>query len=104
MQDQGLLTQNAGVYGTFGTRSYVSSSDSNMQFSYVPYYGKLLDIVKINYQGHFHVMLFKCLWANTTTFRGLTIDDLGITSVNFSRQIHTGQSEDDEPYILASEA
>ncbi|KAK4260517.1 hypothetical protein QN277_003616 [Acacia crassicarpa] len=39
-----------------------------------------------------------------TTSRGLTTDDLGITSVNFSRPIHTSQSEDDESYILASEA
>ncbi|KAI9125897.1 hypothetical protein K1719_003315 [Acacia pycnantha] len=28
-RDQGLLTQNSGVYGTFGTRSYASSSDGN---------------------------------------------------------------------------
>ena len=48
--------------------------------------------------------LFKCLWANTTTSRGLTINDLGITSVNFSQPVHTSQSQDDEQYILASEA
>ena len=29
---------------------------------------------------------------------------LGLTSVNFSRSIHTGDREDHEPYILASEA
>lgn len=75
-----------------------------MQFGGVPYYGKLLDVVELNYQGRFTVTLFKCLWANTTTSRGLTTDDLGITSVNFSRPIHTGISQDDEPYILASEA
>ena len=103
-RDQGLLTQNSGVYGTFGTRSYASSSDGNMQFGDVPYYGKLLDVVRITYQGLFSVTLFKCLWANTTTSRGLTTNGLGITSVNFSWPIHTGQSEDDEPYILASEA
>ena len=101
---QVLQTQNSGVFDTFRTRSYASSSDSNMQFGGVPYYGKLVDVVELNYQGHFTVTLFKCLWANTTTSRGLTTDDLGITSVNFSRRIHTGQSQDDEPYILASEA
>ena len=93
-----------GVYSTFGKRSYTSRSDGNMQFGDVPYYGKLLDVVRITYQGLFSVTLFKCLWANTTTSRGLTTDDLGITLVNFSRPIHTSQSEDDEPYILTSEA
>lgn len=103
-RDQGLLTQNSGVYGTFGTRSYASTSDGNMQFGGVPYYGKLVDVIEVNYQGRFAVTLFKCLWADTTTSRGLNTDELGITSVNFSRPIHTGQSEDDEPFILASEA
>jgi hypothetical protein len=31
-------------------------------------------------------------------------DDLGFTSINFTRPIHTGDHEDDEPYIKASEA
>ena len=47
------------------------------------------------------MILFKCLWANPS---GVKKDELGITSVNFSRLVHTGQSGDDEPYILASEA
>ena len=75
-RDQGLLTQNMGVYGTFGIKSYMSSNDCNMQFNDVLCYGKLLVIVKINYQGRFRVTLFKCLWANTTTSQGITIDDL----------------------------
>ena len=85
-------------------RSYTSSSERNMQFGDIPYYGKLLDVVRITYQGLFSVTLFKCLWANTTTSQGLTTDDLGITSMNFSRLIHTGQSKVDKPYILASKA
>ena len=32
------------------------------------------------------------------------MDALGITSVNFSRLIHTGASPDDEPYLVADEA
>ena len=75
-----------------------------MRFGGVPYYGKLVDIIELNYQGQFTVTLFKCSWENMTTARGITTDELGITSVNFSRLIHTGDSPDDEPYILASEA
>ena len=75
-----------------------------MQFEDVPYYGKLLGVVKINYKDRFTVTLFKFLWANTTTSWGFITDDLDITSVNFSRSIHTGQSQDNEPYILALEA
>nr|KYP46553.1 hypothetical protein KK1_031844 [Cajanus cajan] len=103
-RDQGLKTQNSGIFGTFGTRSYASSSDNQMQFGGVPYYGKLLDIIEINYQGRFSVTLFKCMWANTTTSRGIVKDDLGFTLVSFAHLIHTGDDEDDEPYIQVSEA
>lgn len=103
-RDEGSLTQNSGVFGTFGTRSYASSRDTDMRFGGVSYYGKLVDIIELNYQGHFTVPLFNCMWADTRTSRGITLDILGITSVNFSRLIHTGEMADDEPYILASQA
>nr|KYP59372.1 hypothetical protein KK1_014806 [Cajanus cajan] len=103
-RDEGLKTQNRGILGTFGTRSYASSSDNQMQFGGVPYYGKLIDIIEINYHGRFSVTLFKCMWANTTISRGIVTDDLGFTSVNFARLIHTGDNDDDEPYIQATEA
>nr|KYP39706.1 hypothetical protein KK1_038992 [Cajanus cajan] len=103
-RDQGLKTQNNGIFGTFGTRSYASSSDNQMQFGGVPYYGKLVDIIELNYHGQFSVTLFKCMWANITTRRGIVTDDLGFTSVSFSHLIHTGDNDDDEPYIRAPEA
>ena len=68
-RDQGLKTQNSGVFGTFGTRSYASSSDDLMQFGGVPYFGKLIDIIEINYHGQFSVTLFKCMWVDTTSHR-----------------------------------
>ena len=46
--------------------------------------------------------MFKCKWANTT--RNRRKDSLGFDLVNFSRLIHTGENEDDEPYIRASDA
>ncbi|XP_061371520.1 uncharacterized protein LOC133314095 [Gastrolobium bilobum] len=52
----------------------------------------------------YSITLFKCQWANTTNPRGIKKDNLGFTSINFTRLIHTGENEDDEPYIKASEA
>ncbi|QHN85856.1 uncharacterized protein DS421_16g540970 [Arachis hypogaea] len=53
---------------------------------------------------HFTVVLSKCIWVDTTTSRGIKQDHLCLTSVNFTRPIHTGDRKEDEPYILASEA
>jgi len=68
------------------------------------YYGKLVDIIELNYYGKLKVVLFKCLWVDTTLNKGIKIDQFGITSVNFTRLIHTGVKETDEPFILASDA
>jgi len=38
-RDLWLKTQNSGVFGTFGTMSYASSSDNQMRFGGVPFYG-----------------------------------------------------------------
>ncbi|XP_068486941.1 uncharacterized protein [Phaseolus vulgaris] len=103
-RDLWLKTQNSGVFGTFGTRSYASSNDNQMRFGGVPYYGQLIDIIEINYHGRFSIVLFKCMWTNTTTSRGIMSDEYGFTLLNFSRLIHTGDNDDDEPYIQASEA
>ena len=89
------------MFGTFGTNSYASSSDNRPRFGHVPYYGKLVDIIELNYHGRFMVTMFKCRWANTTTTIGMKEDDLGFKLLNFSRLIHTGEHEDDEPYIQA---
>ncbi|XP_016194714.1 uncharacterized protein LOC107635682 isoform X1 [Arachis ipaensis] len=74
-RDNGLKTQNSGVFGTFGTRSYSSSKDTRMNFGAVPYYGKLVDIIELFYND-FTVLLFKCQWANTTSPRGIKKDNL----------------------------
>jgi len=99
-----LKHKNSGIFGTFRTRSYASSIDNQMQFGGMPYYEKLVDIIEINYNGRFSITLFKCMWANTTTSRGIIIDDLGFRLVNFTRLIHIGDNDDDEPYIQAREA
>ena len=103
-REQGLKTQNNGVFVTAGTTSFASSNDNNPSRGPVPYYGKLVDIVELNYSGRFLVTLFKCKWAETTTNRGMRKDDFKFVNINFSRLIHRGDSIDDEPYILASNA
>ncbi|KAL4299333.1 hypothetical protein AHAS_Ahas17G0090400 [Arachis hypogaea] len=78
--------------------------DNRVAIGNVSYYGKVVDIIKLNYSYYFIVVLFKCIWDDTTTNSGIKQDHLGLTSINFSRSIHTGDREGDEPYILASEA
>ncbi|KAL4293883.1 hypothetical protein AHAS_Ahas18G0172600 [Arachis hypogaea] len=77
--------------------------DSNVVGS-ISYYEKIVDIIELNYSGQFIVFLFRYIWTNTTSGRGIRQDSLGHTLVNFSHPIHTGDREDDEPYILATEA
>nr|XP_025673255.1 uncharacterized protein LOC112772501 [Arachis hypogaea] len=103
-KEDGLKTQNSGVYVSSNTRSYASMRDNRVVVGSVPYYEKIVDIIELNYSCHFTVVLFKCVWAYTTTSRGIKQYHLGLTSVNFSHPIHTGDREEDEPYILASEA
>ncbi|KAL4294523.1 hypothetical protein AHAS_Ahas18G0236600 [Arachis hypogaea] len=103
-REERMKTQNSGVYVTSDTRSYASKRDSNVAVGGVSYYKRLVDIIELNYSGQFTVVLFKCLWADTTSGRGIRQDVLGHTCVNFANPIHTGDRKDDEPYILASEA
>ncbi|KAL4382007.1 hypothetical protein AHAS_Ahas04G0190400 [Arachis hypogaea] len=103
-KDEGMKSQNSGVYVSSNTRSYASMRDQKVATVSVPYYGKIVDIIELNYNCRFSVVMLKCIWADTITTRGIKQDHLGLTSVNFSRSIHTGDREDDEPYILASEA
>ncbi|KAL4306218.1 hypothetical protein AHAS_Ahas16G0156300 [Arachis hypogaea] len=86
-----LKIQNSGVYVSSNTRSFASMRDDRVAVGGVPYYGK-------------NLVLSKCIWVDTTTSRGIKQDHLCLTSVNFTRPIHTGDRKEDEPYILASEA
>nr|GLL44794.1 uncharacterized protein LOC109162939 [Ipomoea trifida] len=103
-REEGLKSQNSGVFVIAGTPSVASSRDTHGVFGDVAYYGKLVDIIELNYYSKFVVTLFKCIWADTTTPRGIRRDNYGFTEVNFSRTIHVGDSIDDEPYVLAEQA
>ncbi|KAG6494190.1 hypothetical protein ZIOFF_049209 [Zingiber officinale] len=66
------------------------------------YYGRLIDVISLEYGGLGRIFLFRCDWVNITT--GMKVDPLGFTMVNFSYLIHTGEREEHEPFILASQA
>nr|XP_016486620.1 PREDICTED: uncharacterized protein LOC107806861 [Nicotiana tabacum] len=103
-REQGLKTQNSGVFLVSDTSCVASSADKNARQADLPYYGKLEDIIELNYYGRFKIVLFKCQWADTTRNRGFKIDVWKFNCVNFSKLIHTGDREDDDPYIEASQA
>ncbi|KAG7559171.1 Transposase-associated domain [Arabidopsis thaliana x Arabidopsis arenosa] len=103
-RDQDLKTQNSGIFVSAETISYASSRDINPRSGNVSYYGKLTEILELNYYDSFRVVLFKCKWVDTRDARGFKKDQFGHSMVNFSRLIHTGSGEEDEPYVLASQA
>ncbi|XP_019264921.1 PREDICTED: uncharacterized protein LOC109242523 isoform X2 [Nicotiana attenuata] len=103
-REEGLQTQNSGVFLTSKTSCIASSVDGYLRQAELPYYGKLEDIVEINYNGRFTVVLFKCRWADTARDRGYKKDRWNLNCVNFEKLIHTGEREEHEPYIEASQA
>jgi len=83
-REYGLKTQNSGVFVISGTISHSRNSDNNPVNGDVNYYGKLVDIIELNYYGRFRIIVFKCKWANTITDRGIRQDALQFNLVNFS--------------------
>jgi len=53
--DEGLQTQNSEVFLTSNTSCVTSNNDENLRLSNLPYYGKLEDIIEINYYGFLRV-------------------------------------------------
>ena len=83
-REQGLKTQNSGVFVTSSTSCIASSVDGNLTEADLPYYGKLEDIFQLNYYGQFKVTHFKCKWAETTRDKGLKKEAWDFTYVIFS--------------------
>ncbi|XP_029146011.1 uncharacterized protein [Arachis hypogaea] len=102
--EESKATQNSGVMVVSKVISYASASDNSPKSGNINYYGRLTDIIELNYFEEFKVVLFKCEWVDITKGRGVKKDDLGFTLVNFSCLIHTGDQESDEPFVFANQA
>lgn len=98
------MTQNSGIVVVAKTSSYSHVKDSNPILGDVTYYGRLKEIIELDYMGRFNVVLFKCDWVDVTLGRGIKKDEWGFTLVNFSNLIHTGEKLEHEPFIFASQA
>ncbi|KAH0733048.1 hypothetical protein KY289_004236 [Solanum tuberosum] len=58
-RDARRKTQNSGVTLVASTTSFASSKDKNPIAADLTYYGRIVDIVELDYYGHFKVVLFK---------------------------------------------
>ncbi|XP_058182880.1 uncharacterized protein LOC131300883 [Rhododendron vialii] len=95
-------TQNSGIMVKANTCSYASAKDMNPVEGEVTYYGYVMDIVELYYSYDRRYVLFKCNWIDNN--KGLKHDDFGFTLVNFKHLLYTKNQEQDEPFVLASQA
>ncbi|GJY29434.1 transposon, En/Spm-like protein [Tanacetum coccineum] len=69
------------------------------------YYGKLSNIIELEYFSGYKVVLFHCDWVDIRPSRGLKKDRYGCPLVNFSRRlIHMGVRLQDDHFIISSQA
>jgi hypothetical protein len=87
--DVGKRTQNSGVC--------VPTVDG------LTYYGKLTDIIEVEYYDRTKYVMFKYDWVDTMRDRGYKVDEYCIVLVNFNRLVHRGDLETDDPYVLTSQ-
>jgi hypothetical protein len=97
---KGKSTQCDGVSTTAATSSFSSSKDRNPVMGDVTYYGRIVEILELNYSNQGYAVLFRCDWVKQTGFR---LDRLGLTQVNL-KQIYNTEDISSEPFILASQA
>ncbi|XP_074356129.1 uncharacterized protein LOC141695813 [Apium graveolens] len=86
--DKSRVVQNSGVCLVAKTVQVCSARDLNPIESDMTLYGIYLEIWELDYHD-FKAPLFLCKWASND--RGIKVDDLGFTLVDFSRQ---GQKKD----------
>ena len=66
------------------------------------YYGKLKEILELDYYGSYKVVLFRCDWVDIR--RGIKTNPNGSVRINFSKLMHTGRFLRDDPFVFSSQA
>ena len=79
-RDARRKTQNSGVTLVASTRSFASSKGKNPIAADLTNYGRVVDIVELDYYSHFKVVLFKCDWYDVEK------DMYGLTYVYFNKR------------------
>ncbi|KAJ1390448.1 Transposase-associated domain [Sesbania bispinosa] len=91
-RDARRKTQNSGVTLVSLTPSFASSKDENPKIEPIPYYGAIIDIIELDYYGHFNFVLFRCDWFEVEE------DKYGLICVHFNKRCYQ-----DDPFVLASQ-
>jgi len=81
---EGKVTQCDGVAMIAKTSSFSSTRDDNPSIGDVAYYGRIIEIIELNYLNTGYVVLFKCDWVDSVQGRGFRVDKYGIKEVNFN--------------------
>ncbi|KAG8491277.1 hypothetical protein CXB51_014456 [Gossypium anomalum] len=68
------------------------------------YYGNCTEIIELNYYERFGAIMLRCDWVNIKSPRSMKKDANGFIMVKFSKLIHIGSRDSNDPYILASQA
>ncbi|GJX54162.1 transposase, Ptta/En/Spm [Tanacetum coccineum] len=90
--DDRCKTQNSVVSLTALTPSFASSRDKNPVLGNVDYYGRVLEIIELDYWSKFKVVLFRCEWYQVEK------DELGLSCVNFNKLCCS-----DDPFVMPSQ-
>ncbi|KAH0669611.1 hypothetical protein KY285_023774 [Solanum tuberosum] len=85
-------TQISGVRLVASSTSFASLKDKNLIAADLTYYYRIVDIVELDYYGHFKVVLFKCNWYE------LEKDICGLTYVYFNKRC-----AQEERFVLPSQ-
>ncbi|CAN1145105.1 hypothetical protein LINPERHAP2_LOCUS14509 [Linum perenne] len=93
-KEESRKSQNSGV---------VVVSETSTSQDDIEYFGKINDIIELNYYERFRVVLFKCDWVDVERGNGVKKDKFGYTLVNFSRLVHTRVHLSDEPFVFTSQ-
>lgn len=86
---EGKSTQCDGVAFNARTSGPSTSRDNNPATCDFDYYGRIVEIIELNYSNIGHVVLFKYAWADSLQDRAVRKDQFGETQVNFKHLLNS---------------